>query len=66
MLATPKGLEPSTSAVTGRRSNQLNYEAICREVCAHTSLRDYLANLLMRRYVLALFLYEEQKLNGIS
>ena len=27
-LATPKGLEPSTSAVTGRRSNQLNYRAV--------------------------------------
>ena len=28
-MATPKGLEPSTSAVTGRRSNQLNYGAKC-------------------------------------
>ena len=27
-LATRKGLEPSTSGVTGRRSNQLNYRAI--------------------------------------
>ena len=26
-LATRKGLEPSTSGVTGRRSNQLNYRA---------------------------------------
>jgi len=26
-LATSRGLEPLTSAVTGRRSNQLNYEA---------------------------------------
>ena len=26
-LATWKGLEPSTSGVTGRRSNQLNYQA---------------------------------------
>ncbi len=26
-LATLKGLEPSTSAVTGRRSNQLSYNA---------------------------------------
>ena len=28
ILATSRGLEPLTSAVTGRRSNQLNYEAI--------------------------------------
>ncbi len=26
-MATLKGLEPSTSAVTGRRSNQLSYNA---------------------------------------
>ncbi len=28
-MATTKGLEPSTSGVTGRRSNRLNYMAIC-------------------------------------
>mgnify|MGYP006914488261 CR=1 FL=1 len=28
-LATPTGLEPATSAVTGRRANQLRYGAIC-------------------------------------
>ena len=27
-MATRKGLEPSTSGVTGRHSNQLNYRAI--------------------------------------
>ena len=27
-MATPRGLEPLTSCVTGKRSNQLNYEAI--------------------------------------
>ena len=29
-MATKKGLEPSTSGVTGRRSNRLNYLAIAR------------------------------------
>ncbi len=27
MMATEKGLEPSTSGVTGRRSNRLNHSA---------------------------------------
>ena len=29
-MATQKGLEPSTSGVTGRRSNRLSYRAIGR------------------------------------
>ena len=28
VVATEKGLEPSTSGVTGRRSNQLSYSAV--------------------------------------
>lgn len=31
-MATRNGLEPSTSCVTGRRSNQLNYRAVLLQV----------------------------------
>ena len=33
--ATPTGLEPATSAVTGRRANQLRYGASCDEGIAY-------------------------------
>ena len=45
-MATRKGLEPSTSAVTGRHSNQLNYRAIfhfCRRVTTYNNL-PYIAS----------------------
>ena len=32
-LATPTGLEPATSAVTGRRANQLRHGAMHRNGC---------------------------------
>ena len=38
-VATTKGLEPSTSGVTGRRSNQLNYMAVYAR-CRVTSTRQ--------------------------
>ena len=37
-MATRKGLEPSTSGVTGRRSNQLNYRAILGSIMNSTEL----------------------------
>ena len=42
ILAVRKGLEPSTSGVTGRHSNQLNYRTIAgcfpvRSGCKYTS-----------------------------
>ena len=32
MLAERTGLEPATSGVTGRHSNQLNYRSICYSI----------------------------------
>lgn len=32
--ATPMGLEPTTSAVTGRRANQLRHKAILNYACS--------------------------------
>gem|GEM_PF-5257336 len=58
-LATLKGLEPSTSAVTGRRANQLRHRAMLREnlaVCPvhepilYTALRKA-ANLHVRAII---------------
>ena len=37
-VATPMGLEPTISAVTGRRDNQLRYGAIKMEVLSFTLL----------------------------
>ena len=36
-LATPTGLEPATSAVTGRRANQLRYGALLAQLAAPSS-----------------------------
>ena len=33
-MAGPKGFEPSTSCVTGRRSNQLNYGPVLSKISA--------------------------------
>ena len=35
-LADRTGLEPATSGVTGRHSNQLNYRSVCRLSVNHT------------------------------
>ncbi len=35
-VATRKGLEPSTSGVTGQRSNRLSYRATCKALNKYT------------------------------
>ena len=35
-MADRTGLEPATSGVTGRHSNQLNYRSVCRLSVNHT------------------------------
>ena len=51
IMATRNGLEPSTSCVTGRRSNQLNYRAIYKSICKHmTYLLNYGGNYRARTY----------------
>ena len=40
LQTTPAGLEPATSAVTGRRSNQLSHEAIMKAYTFKTSYRS--------------------------
>jgi hypothetical protein len=37
-MAEPTGLEPATSDVTGRRSNQLNYDS------AFSNFKSYISN----------------------
>ncbi len=37
-MATLTGLEPATSAVTGRRANQLRHRAIYIYLCANTKV----------------------------
>ena len=39
--ATPTGLEPATSAVTGRRANQLRYGASCEGRCPFGQLEKH-------------------------
>ena len=49
-LATPTGLEPATSAVTGRRANQLRYGASTyEEACTPNGVRTRVTALKGRR-----------------
>ena len=64
IMATRKGLEPSTSAVTGRHSNQLNYRAIFRnriiyyiklqKPCQHFSRQQH--HLVMTNMIITIYI----------
>ena len=47
--ATQIGLEPTTSAVTGRRSNQLSHWAIPEE-CLNTYLQNHIQNVFLHPF----------------
>jgi cytochrome c2 len=45
IVAEPTGLEPATSDVTGRRSNQLNYDSACKLLIFQVALPAHTRNL---------------------
>ena len=53
-LATPNGLEPSTSSVTGWRANRLHHRAICHRVFPTTRVL-YRIGCVLSRYFLKFF-----------
>ena len=60
-MATRKGLEPSTSGVTGRRSNQLNYRA---RWCGGNN-RARTCDPMLVRHVLSQLSYAPKSARGI-
>ena len=58
LMATQKGLEPSTSSVTGWHSNQLNY-------CANLALISECLNILSKRIIIVKLFCKQSKNNCI-
>jgi hypothetical protein len=65
-LAGPTGLEPATSGVTGRRSNQLNYDQCHRSIANRTPTTSVVGRSIDRRVARGCTITEVALGNGLG